>query len=111
MYHNLKELLQQSKDREVLISEIVLDNETEQFGYSREEIYKKLEERYDVMKRAALKALSESLPTAGNLITGIAMQQNNYTTKGQTLCGEFINTAMAMALSGSEVNVAAFSYS
>ena len=104
MYHNLKELLQQSKDKEVLISEIVLDNEMEQFGYSREKIYEKLEERYEVMKRAATKALHESLPTAGNLITGIAMQQNTYTEKGATLCGDFMNTAMAMALSGSEVN-------
>lgn len=104
MYHSLKDLLQQSKDREVLISEIVLDNEMEQFGYSREKVYEKLEERYEVMKRAANKALHESLPTAGNLITGIAMQQNTYTEAGATLCGDFMNTAMAMALSGSEVN-------
>lgn len=104
MYHNLKELLQQSKDKEVLISEIVLDNEMEQFGYSREEVYQRLKERYEVMERAATKALNESLPTAGNLITGIAMQQNTYTQEGKTLCGDFMNTAMAMALSGSEVN-------
>lgn len=104
MYHNLKDLLQQSKDREVLISEIVLENEMEQFGYSREEVYQRLEERYEVMERAAVKALNESLPTAGNLITGIAMQQNTYTQEGKTLCGDFMNAAMAMALSGSEVN-------
>lgn len=104
MYHNLKELLQQAEDREVLLSEIVLENEIEQFGYDAETIYKRLEERYDVMERAAVRALSECLETAGNLISGIAMQQNQYTQKGKTLCGDFINTAMAMALSGSEVN-------
>jgi len=104
MYHNLKELLQQSKERNVLISKIVLDNEIEQFGYTKEQVYTKLEERYEVMHRAATKALKESLPTAGNLITGIAMQQNSYTEEGKTLCGDFMNTAMAMALSGSEVN-------
>ena len=32
------------------------------------------------------------------------MQQNSYTENGTTLCGDFMNTAMAMALSGSEVN-------
>ena len=104
MYHNLKELLQQSKEKGVLLSQIVLENEIEQFGYTKEEIYTKLEERYEVMHRAATKALHESLPTAGNLITGIAVQQNTYTEEGQTLCGNFMNTAMAMALSGSEVN-------
>ena len=104
MYHNLKELLQQAEDREVLLSEIVLENEIEQFGYDAETIYKRLEERYDVMERAAVRALGERLETAGNLISGIAMQHNEYKQKGQTLCGDFINTAMAMALSGSEVN-------
>lgn len=104
MYHNLRELLKQAEDKEVLLSEIVLENEMEQFGATAEEIYKKLEERYEVMERAAVRALGEKLETAGNLISGIAMQQNEYTEKGQTLCGTFMNTAMAMALSGSEVN-------
>lgn len=104
MYHNLKELLQQAEDHEVLLSEIVLQNEIEQFGTTKDKIYQKLEERYDVMEKAAVRALGERLETAGNLISGIAMQQNEYTAKGQTLCGEFMNTAMAMALSGSEVN-------
>ena len=104
MYHNLKELLQQAEDHEVLLSEIVLQNEIEQFGTTEEAIYQKLEERYAVMKKAAVRALGERLETAGNLISGIAMQQNYYTQNGATLCGEFMNMAMAMALSGSEVN-------
>ncbi len=104
MYHNLKELLQQAEDLEVLLSEIVLQNEMEQFGTTREAIFEKLSERYEVMKRAAEKAFEERLETAGNLISGIARQQQEYTKQGDTLCGEFMNTAMAMALSGSEVN-------
>lgn len=104
MYHNLQELLRQAEDHEVLLSEIVLQNEIEQFGSDAEKIYKKLEERYLVMERAASRALGEKLETAGNLIRGVAMQHNTYTNSGATLCGTFINTAMAMALSGSEVN-------
>lgn len=106
MYHNLKELLERAEDREVLLSEIVLQNETEQFGSTAEDIYRKLENRYEVMEKAAARALEERLETAGNLISGISMQHNTYVKSGQTLCGEFINTAMAMALSGSEVNAA-----
>ena len=104
MYHNLKELLQQAEDREILLSEVVLENEIEQFGTTKEVVYQKLKERYEVMERAAVKALGERLETAGNLISGIAMCQNKYTEQGNTLCGEFMNLAMAMALSGSEVN-------
>ena len=104
MYHNLRELLQQAEERNVLLSRIVLENEMEQFGIDAQTIYQKLADRYEVMERAASRALNEPLNTAGNLIRGIAMQQNAYTIKGETLCGEFMNTAMAMALSGSEVN-------
>ena len=104
MYHSLKELLQQATNHEVLLSEIVLQNEMEQFGTTEEVIYKRLEERYEVMECAAVRALDECLETAGNLISGIAKKQKEYTRTGQTLCGEFMNDAMAMALSGSEVN-------
>ena len=45
MYHNLKELLQQAEDHEILLSEVVLQNEIEQFGITKEQIYEKLEER------------------------------------------------------------------
>ena len=76
MYHNLKELLQQAEEREVLISKIVLENEIEQFGMDAQTIYSHLAERYEVMERAASRALGEPLDTAGNLIRGIAMQQN-----------------------------------
>ena len=56
MYHNLRELLQQAEDHEVMLSEIVLQNEMEQFGITEEAIYQKLEERYAVMEKAAEKA-------------------------------------------------------
>lgn len=104
MYHNLKELLQRARERETLLSEIVLENEIEKFGKSKEEIYENLKGRLRVMEAAAEKALAKELSTAGGLISGIAMQQMRHAASGRTLCGGFLNTAMAMALSGSETN-------
>lgn len=104
MYHSLKELLQRAEEKETLLSEIVLENEIDKFGRSKEEIYEMLRGRLKVMEAAAEKALTEELPTAGGLISGIAMHQMDYAVSGKTLCGGFINTAMAMALSGSETN-------
>lgn len=106
MYHSLKELLHKAEEKETLLSEIVLENEIDKFGKSREEIYEMLRGRLKVMEAAAEKALTEELSTAGGLISGIAMRQMNYAESGKTLCGGFINTAMAMALSGSETNAA-----
>lgn len=104
MYHNLKELLQRAKERETLLSEVVLENEIDKFGKSREEIYENLQKRLQVMEVAAEKALTKELSTAGGLISGVAMQQMKHAASGETLCGSFLNKAMAMALSGSETN-------
>ncbi len=40
MYHNLKELLQQANDHELLLSEIVLQNEIEQLEQQKRQCIK-----------------------------------------------------------------------
>lgn len=104
IYHNLQELLQFAEEQEMLLSEAVLMQEMEQFGRTREEIYEKIKEHCVVMEQAVTRALNQKLPTVGNLISGMAMQQMRYAESGRSICGEAVNKAMAMALSGSEVN-------
>lgn len=104
IYHNLRELLQLAEEGKKPLYEVVLEQETEQFGQTREEIYTKIKKHYEVMEQAVTKALYQQQPTVGNLISGMAMQQMKYAKSGNTMCGDTINTAMAMALSGSEVN-------
>ena len=75
MYHNLKELLQQAEDREVLLSEIVLENEIEQFGYDAETIYKRLEERYDVERQLMQAVSTGQIPKAELLFATLSKYQ------------------------------------
>lgn len=103
MYNTIAEMLRIAGEKKVQLWEVILENEKELTGRSEEEIFSLLKQRYQVMCRSAEKALEESLKTAGGLIEGIAMRHNSY-SKGDSICGTFINLLMARALSGSEVN-------
>lgn len=106
MYRNIKELINQAKEKEVPLWRIVLETEMQVSEESEEDIIKKLTERYEVMYRSTHKALDRPQQTAGNLITGIANKQHIYSKSQDTLCGELINHIMALALSASEINAA-----
>lgn len=105
MYKNIKGLLRLAEERNVCISQIVLENEMKHTEKSSEEILEIVKYRYEVMKASAEKALEKPTNPEGNLICGIASAQYSYATENKnTLCGDFINMVMARALSASEVN-------
>lgn len=104
MYHSCRQLLEMAEARNVPIHEIVIENEMKNSNISRAEVIDNMKERYEIMYTSAERALERALPTEGSLITGIASSQYRYSQSGATLCGRFINTVMARALSCSEVN-------
>jgi len=104
MYRNLKEMLKLANEKQVPLSDIILNNEMKITSLTEEQVFEKLEKRYQVMENSVDKALEQALPTVGSLIEGISNTQNNYAKSDHTACGSFINKVMARALSGSEVN-------
>ena len=104
MYHSCRQLLEMAEAQGVPIHEIVIENETKNSDISRAEVMENMKERYGIMYSSAERALDQALSTEGGLITGIASKQYQYSQTGDTLCGEFVNTVMARALSCSEVN-------
>ncbi len=104
MYHSCRELLEIAERRSVPLHEIIIENEMNNTYVSRTEVIENIRVRYGVMRRSAEKALSRPLPVEGGLISGIASNHYKYSQSDGTLCGRFINTVMARALSCSEVN-------
>lgn len=103
MYQDLKGLLTLAEKKQVSLSRVILENETQISGATEEMVLARLSQRYDVMYASAHKALEQPLHTAGELITGVTAVQHAYAKKGG-LCGGLINRVMALALSSSEVN-------
>lgn len=104
MYHTMKDMLSIAKEQDLTLYELVLENEVRLMETSRESVLKELENRYEVMRESASKALYKEGETVGNLIKGVAKEHYLYTNQGNTVCGSLINEVMARALSSSEVN-------
>ena len=105
MYKNIKQMLELAEKEQVKLSEIIIRNEEKHSGISRKDLLDEMKKRYLVMLASSTKALSKPTKERGNLISGIAKKQNDYNAKTEkTICGPFINSVMARALSSSEVN-------
>ena len=103
MYSTIEQLVAEAEEKDLFT--VIIENEKYVQGKTEEEIWKSLSDRWDVMYRSSHKALYSSQTMVGNLISGQASKQEDY-SGGKTLCGLELNHMMSMALSSSEVNAA-----
>ncbi len=104
MYNSIEELVRDAEERHLSLWQVILENECRLTQKTQKEVFKRLDERYEVMQKSAKKALEKPQESVGNLITGTAFQQQLYSNNRDSLCGFELNHIMAMALSASEVN-------
>ena len=64
-YNSIQELFNLAEERDVPLSQIVLETESVLTERSNEDIYNEMERRYEVMKSSDKNALFESRKTAG----------------------------------------------
>lgn len=98
------EIVERANKRQCRFSDVVLAYEIDLTEQTGEQIMEKLKQYLVVMEESSHRALKTPLKTVGNLITGEAKAVNDYLEKGNTICGDLVVEAMALALSGSEVN-------
>ncbi|KZL90129.1 L-serine ammonia-lyase, iron-sulfur-dependent, subunit alpha [Clostridium magnum] len=98
------ELLEVCKERNISIWEYTLEEEAKATGLTSEQVFKKMQKNLQVMQVAAERGLNNKISSISGLIGGDAYKLNQYAKGGKTLTGSFMVTAMARALSSSEVN-------
>lgn len=106
MYHNIQGLLTLAREMDTPLWRPILEQECRRSDLTQEEVFARMEERFQVMERSAHRALESPLKTVGGLIEGMASTQWAYSGTEEGLCGPFLNRTMALALSCSEVNAA-----
>ncbi len=104
MYHSIADLINQAQTRKLSVAEIVLENECELTGKTREQVFYELRHRWNIMQDSSLRALEVPQTMVLGLIRGQSQKQASYTAGGNTLCGELLGQIMAKALSCCEVN-------
>ncbi len=104
MFTTAEELLNLCKERDLKISEIMVEKEAEYENLTEDELLNKLMETWEVMKESATAGIEEEIESVSGLVGGNAKKINDYRKENETLSGDFINLAMARAISTSEVN-------
>lgn len=101
-----KELEKICEEEQLKIWEYTIKTEAKRSGRKEEVIFKEMKDSLLIMKESAKKGRKKSMKSVSGLVGGDAYKLEKYYKNNETLAGELIVKAMAMASSTSEVNAA-----
>ncbi len=101
-----EELIKICEENSISLSEYAIRREMEDRDVSREQVLSKMKKTLDVMRSGATEAREKAIYSVSGLIGGDAFKLQEYLKNGNSLTGDTMILAMAMALSSSEVNAA-----
>jgi L-serine dehydratase len=105
MFRNVAELVSLAEQHQVKIAEIMIRQEVEVTGLSREEAIAKMDQNLTVMERAIDRGLNGVKSRTG-LTGGDAVLLQNYIKSGKSLTGTLLLDAVSKAVATNEVNAA-----
>lgn len=104
MFTNVEEVLNACEEKGYELYELVLEEELKTSKLSKEEIRDELERMLEHMYGSAKANLEKPSETSMKMIDGFAYKMNEYSKTGDTITGDFITEAMAMAFSTLELS-------
>ncbi|WP_043934840.1 L-serine ammonia-lyase, iron-sulfur-dependent, subunit alpha [Bacillus sp. EB01] len=105
MFRNVAELVELAISSNKKISEIMIEQEMEVTGRSREEIIKMMDRNLEVMEQAVERGI-KGVHSHSGLTGGDAVLLQQYIQKGNFLSGETLLDAVSKAVATNEVNAA-----
>lgn len=101
-----EELLEICKEQNLTIWEYTLRTEAKRSKQTEKEVFEEMKKAFLIMKESARKGREKSLTSVSGLVGGDAYKLEQYYQNNETLTGDLIVKAMAMASSTSEINAA-----
>ncbi|MBD8136167.1 L-serine ammonia-lyase, iron-sulfur-dependent, subunit alpha [Bacillus sp. CFBP 13597] len=105
MFRNVAELVELAESKNVKIAEIMILQEMEFSGLSREQIIEKMDKNLTVMEQAVERGL-KGVQSVTGLTGGDAVLLQNYIKSGKALAGNLLLDAVSKAVATNEVNAA-----
>jgi L-serine dehydratase len=105
MFRNVAELVELAETHKVKIAEIMIRQEIEVTGLSREQIIEKMDTNLAVMERAVERGLN-GVKSHSGLTGGDAVLLQQYIKSGKALSGNILLDAVSKAVATNEVNAA-----
>ncbi|WP_026674322.1 L-serine ammonia-lyase, iron-sulfur-dependent, subunit alpha [Alkalihalobacterium bogoriense] len=106
MFRNVAELVELAESKHIKISDVMILQEMEVTGRSREDIMSQMEKNLDVMEQAVQRGITENIKSVSGLTGGDAVLLQQYIEKGNTLTGTTLLDAVSKAVATNEVNAA-----
>lgn len=104
MFNKGSDLIKINKETGKKISQIVIEKEIDASNIEKKELIKKMKNLLKIMEKSSKFSLDKEVISVSKLSGGNAKKLEEYKDNNVTICGKLINSAMAMALSTSEVN-------
>lgn len=105
MYQSVEELVNDAREKQVPISELMVQQEMRTSHRSREDIWEQMRKNYRVMKEAVEKGLTgDGVFSPTGLTGGEAVKLMNYRKRGKSLSGDDLLIAVENAIATNEVN-------
>jgi L-serine dehydratase len=106
MYHydSIDFLVNEAKKSNKKLSELILKEQAERMEITQDELYDKMEKRFEVMEGAVEKGSMPELRSVSGLSGGNAYKMKRQVSEGKNLCGPLFGHAMTKALAVSELN-------
>ncbi len=105
LFRNVAELVELAENKGVKIAEIMIQQEIEVTGLTRDEIIAKMDRNLTVMEQAVERGLKGVTSVTG-LTGGDAVLLQKYIQSGKALSGNFLLDAVSKAVATNEVNAA-----
>lgn len=105
MFRNVAELVELATNQNKKISDIMIEQEMEVTGRTREEIFAQMDKNLRVMEEAVERGI-RGVKSHSGLTGGDAVLMQKYIEKGNFLTGETILDAVSKAVATNEVNAA-----
>lgn len=105
MFRNVAELVQAAELDHIKISEVMIRQEIEMSGLSREDIIAKMDQNLTVMEQAVERGL-EGVKSRTGLTGGDSVLLQKYIQSGKSLSGTLLLDAVSKAMATNEVNAA-----
>ncbi|MDQ0206397.1 L-serine ammonia-lyase, iron-sulfur-dependent, subunit alpha [Alkalicoccobacillus murimartini] len=106
MFRNAAELIELAQFDGISISEVMIRQEVEESGRSREQVFEQMRNILEVMKAAIKRGTSEDIKSVSGLTGGDAKLLQEYIARGNALGGDFLLDSVSKAMATNEVNAA-----
>lgn len=106
MFRNAAELIERAVSDDISISEVMIRQEVEETGRSREQVIERMRANLDVMKAAVKRGTTEDIKSVSGLTGGDGKKLQAYIAKGNTLGGVNLLDSVSKAMATNEVNAA-----